>query len=84
MPQVHFLGRNPKFYDALFSSKNTVILERILSEKARRKVLFPQKNVSGSELRTKVGFRARRKIRELYKIDYEVFGNYFGSSLLKL
>lgn len=71
LPMVHFLGRDPGFYDHIFRMEEVPALEALLSERAGRQVTLPVTQTGGPQLGTDaLGEEELGRLRDYYRADY--------------
>ena len=78
-PLSHFLGRDPAFFDRLFSIRQLSDLTSYVAEKVGEVPKLPHRNKSGgtdTDLSADELNRNKRRIEEMYSEDLEIFGAY--------
>ena len=71
LPQTHFIGTDPYFYDRIFRPESLDNFEELLSERLGRVVKVPHEQSSGQGVRPSWTEAGMRKVKKIYAKDYK-------------
>ena len=86
-PLSHFLGEQPKYYQEIFNLDTLNQLETFLSNQLKTEISLPHLQKSAKEETEKANNESQfsansiKKIEEIYKIDYQLYGEFFSPTL---
>ncbi len=81
LPQIRYIGKDPAFYDRIFSLREMDKVAEYLAELSGKEIEIKKRNVSVSKFSNDdLSPQAIASLRDFYKKDYEIYGKYFEQS----
>lgn len=78
LPQVRYIGTDPHFYDRIFALRDMDKVAEYLADKSGKEIEIKKRNASVSRFSVDdLSPEAIASLREFYKKDYQIYGNYF-------
>ncbi|HEY9034607.1 MAG TPA: sulfotransferase family 2 domain-containing protein [Pseudomonadales bacterium] len=78
VPQLRYIGRDPGFYDAIFSIREMDKVAATLSELSGREVSIRRANASKAKVsKADLSPAALAALQDFYREDYRLYGQYF-------
>ena len=78
VPQIRYIGKDPCFYDAIFSIREMDKVAEHLSQLTGREIVIPRSNASIKRFTVDdLSPEALAVARAYYRKDYEIYGDYF-------
>lgn len=79
IPQIRYIGKDPQFFDRIFSIRQMdKVLEYLSGITGKELLVVKHKNASISRFSVNdLSPEAMEKLRQFYRKDYEIYGSYF-------